>query len=108
MIVIPGGNLFILFGPHIGVDETMQLGKYGRIGQSQSGAACGAAVGALSHCRCCADDLSSMADTADYQMNFLKAEIQKRLHLIDGAGTGSRNDEQAALATQVFDICRVG
>ena len=102
--IITGGNLFILFGPHIGVDNKLRVGKYGRIGQT----ACGAAVGALSHCRCCGNDDISFANNSDYQMNFLKAEILKRLPLIDKAGRGNRNDEQAALATQLFDICKVG
>ena len=99
--------MFILFGPHIGVDESLQLGKYGRVGQSHSGAACGAAVGALNYCRACGDDEAPLTDSSDYQMNYLKTEIKKRVARINGAGDGSYNAEQAALATQVFEIAKV-
>lgn len=105
--VVADGNLFVLFGPHIGVDENLQLGKYGRAGQRDSGAACGAAVGALNYCRACCTEEVSLTDASDYQMSFLKAEIKKRMHLINGAGSGSYNAEQAALATQTFEICKV-
>ena len=40
------GHIFILFAPHVGISETLQVGKYTREGQScREGAACGAAIG---------------------------------------------------------------
>jgi hypothetical protein len=39
--IILGGNLFILFAPHIGISDAGCLGKYSRIGQEKDGAACG-------------------------------------------------------------------
>jgi hypothetical protein len=40
-----GGNLFILYGPHIGVNETGKLGRVTRPGLSHESAACGALMG---------------------------------------------------------------
>ncbi len=42
-----GGNLFILFAPHVGITPDGTIGKYARDGQDHHDSACGAAIGAL-------------------------------------------------------------
>ena len=41
-----GGNLVILFSPHVGITPDGEFGKFGRDGQSTHDNACGAAVNA--------------------------------------------------------------
>lgn len=42
-----GGNLFILYGPHIGVNDDGELGRIGREGMAVDTTACGALLAAL-------------------------------------------------------------
>jgi hypothetical protein len=42
-----GGNLFILFAPHVGITPDGTIGKYARDGQDHHDSACGAAIGAF-------------------------------------------------------------
>lgn len=103
-----GGNLFILIGSHIGVSDSLQLGKFSRLGQEGDGAACGASVGGLKFC--CeksnkvpdAQDLGS--DPDNYQMQYLISEIDKRKDIINAHK--DENARQAELAKQTFDIAR--
>jgi len=54
------GHLVLLFGPHVAVSETGEVGKYARDGQSIESSACGAVIAAYHQCNCghtnCADD----------------------------------------------------
>jgi len=54
------GHLLLLFGPHVAVSETGEVGKYARHGQSIESSACGAVIAAYHQCNCghtnCADD----------------------------------------------------
>jgi len=54
------GHLLLLFGPHVAVSETGEVGKYARDGQSIESSACGAVIAAYHQCNCghtnCADD----------------------------------------------------
>lgn len=107
-LLCSGGNLFILIAPHIGISNSMQLGKYSRKGQERDGAACGAAVGALCHCQ--AHEIPPDAEflgshPADYQMQFLISEIAKRQECINCLAT--ENEKQAELTRQVYDIAIV-
>jgi len=82
-----GGNLFILFAPHIGISDTGELGKYSRRGQiDRDGTACGAACGALQFCEDCkvhadageveVQDIKPPEDQyADYQEEFIIAQV---------------------------------
>lgn len=88
---MPGGNLFILFAPHIGVSDSGELGKYTRKGQvGHDGTACGAACGALKYCEDCkmkADagevevkEVKKLGEMyADYQEEFIIAQVTWRV-----------------------------
>ena len=41
-----GGNLVILFSPHLGITPDGNFGKYARFGQDHHDSSCGAAIGA--------------------------------------------------------------
>ena len=86
-----GGNLFILFAPHIGISDSGELGKYSRKGQiDRDGTACGAACGALKFCEECKIDTDFAMRTGstktkimkkpgeiygDYQMEFITSQV---------------------------------
>ena len=80
------GNLFVLMAPHVGVSQSAKIGYYSRIGQDIDSTACGAAVGAFKLCskKSKADlpDLNNPELSADYQMNFIISEINKKIEKI--------------------------
>ena len=45
------GNVLILFGPHVGISESGELGKHHRLGQSCESSACGAVLAAYNKCK---------------------------------------------------------
>lgn len=97
------GNLFVLMAPHIGISDSGELGKYSRDGQSEDGAACGAAAGAYRYCCSGVDIPESGADSADYQMNFIITEINKRMEKIKEK-SDSPDAIQAEICMQTYDI----
>jgi len=102
-----GGNLFILFAPHIGISDTFTLGKYSRSGQAHDGAACGAAVGAYGCCKSrktIPDAMYLGSNPFDYQMEYIISELSKRSAIIDSKE--SENEKQAALATQMYHMSK--
>ena len=101
------GHLFILFAPHVGISESLQVGKYTRAGQTYEGHACGAAIGALNHCMACkpVPDASTLgANPLDYQMNFIISEVAKHVDSI--ACEDNCNDMMAALTQRMYIISR--
>lgn len=109
------GNIFILFAPHVGVSNDLQLGQYNREGQAQSGASCGAAVGAYN--RILADKnknknskekkrgtCDAFSDPFDYQQQYIVSEIAKVSDSIDAKDTD--NEKMAVLANEMFLISK--
>jgi len=88
------GHLLILFGPHIAISSSGELGKYMREGQDDESTACGAVLAAYS--ACCADHAQAersflgksyreMLDVDDMQQSFLKEKVGQRFDAINGA-----------------------
>jgi len=73
------GNLLVLFGPHIAISDTGELGKYLRIGQAHHSGACGAVLAAFNSCR---DGLADDFDADDMQQCWLKSKINLQLDRI--------------------------
>ena len=68
------GNLLILFGPHIGVSESGELGKYLRAGQTSHSSACGAVLAAYNACK--AGEVNpDQFDMSDMQQSWLRQKI---------------------------------
>ena len=44
-----GGNIVVMFAPHVGVDKAGVVGKCDRAGQATSSTSCGASIGAAPH-----------------------------------------------------------
>jgi len=74
-----GGNVLVLFGPHIAISEGGELGKYLRIGQSHHSGACGAVLAAYNACR---DGTQGDFDPDDMQQCWLKAKVQSQMDKI--------------------------
>lgn len=98
------GHCFILMAPHIGLDSALDLGKYDREGQSSSGAACGAAIGALCHCQANKPMPDLMAAENDYQMSYIIHKVnQAKDAILKGEGA---NTQQALLATHMHEVAK--
>jgi len=73
------GHVVILFGPHIAVSETGELGKYLREGQCNHSCACGAVLAAYDAVK---SNKVGKFDTCDMQQCWLKDQISKKLDSI--------------------------
>jgi len=71
-----GGNVLILFGPHMAVSECGQLGKITRAGQSKLSTACGAVLAAYDWASKAEQDPDF--DASDVQQWWLKQKIAKQ------------------------------
>jgi nitrogen fixation protein len=95
-----GGNVLVLFGPHVAISETGEVGKCHRQGQKCRSAACGAVIGAYHSCTDghVADE---EFDETDMQMAWIKKQIAPHVARI-------RSDENpmAALAHQAYEMVR--
>lgn len=69
------GNILILYGPHVGISESGEVGKYLREGQHEMSTACGAVIGAYHACCGMQDDQDIEFDEADVQMGWIKSQI---------------------------------
>jgi hypothetical protein len=68
------GNVLVLFGPHVGVSASGEVGKHHREGQGSESTSCGAVVGAY---KACLDNTfnSDDFDPSDMQMDWIKSQI---------------------------------
>jgi len=66
------GNVVILFGPHVGISPSGEVGKFSRIGQKKLSTACGAAIAAFNAGK--SGDFSDQGDQ-DIQQSFLKERL---------------------------------
>jgi len=66
--VAKDGNIIVIFGPHVGISEKGEVGKYLRDGQSKHSSACGAVIGAYNACMCGGVDVGKGNDFSEYDM----------------------------------------
>jgi len=101
------GHLFILFAPHVGISESLHIGKFTRAGQVYEGHACGAAIGALNYCiegKPVPDNASLGANPHDYQMSWIISQIAQVVDEIVALDT--ENERQAELTRQMYKISK--
>lgn len=101
------GHLFILFAPHVGISDSLNLGKYTRTGQICEGNACGAAIGALNYCLSCnhIPDARALGENPlDYQMQFIISQLAP--HAAEINSYDDENEKQAALVKQMYLISK--
>mmetsp|Transcript_124521 Transcript_124521/g.311366 ORF Transcript_124521/g.311366 Transcript_124521/m.311366 type:complete len:827 (+) Transcript_124521:82-2562(+) len=98
------GNVCVLFGPHVAISETGEIGKYLREGQANHSTACGAVIGA--YCACAASAIAptvaaSEFDEHDMQMAWIKKQIHPHVEHI-----GAQESPMAALAHQSYEMVK--
>jgi len=94
------GDIIVLYGPHVGISESGEVGKYLREGQNDLSTACGACIGAYN--ACCSEGGGDFEfDEVDIQMGFIKSQIAPHAKRIQ------RQDcPMAALAYQAFEAVK--
>jgi hypothetical protein len=74
-----GGNLFIVFAPHIGIADDGLIGKISRAGQDHLDVACGAAIGAYNTLKKAAADNNEPLDRDDPQFSFILKALRPKM-----------------------------
>merc|ERR1711972_383468 len=92
------GNIILLYGPHVGISEAGEVGKFLRDGQLQCSTACGAVIGAYNAC-CAADGQDLEFDETDMQMGWIKAQIAPHVERLK-----VQQNPMAELAYQAFEM----
>ena len=103
------GKLFVLFAPHVGIDDVGKVGALQRDGQAKVSSACGAAVGAykaLQKARKTADDPLAIMEAYnpreyDPQLNGIVKRLAPRLEGIEDSA-----DSIAFVTYQMYGIIR--
>jgi hypothetical protein len=72
------GNVIVLFGPHVGVSASGEVGKVHRDGQRSESTSCGAVVGAYKACLDTNFDNADF-DKSDMQMDWIKLQISSKV-----------------------------
>lgn len=90
------GNVLILFGPHVGVTEAGEVGKYHRIGQKGNSTSCGAVIAAYQQC-CGTTEMPF--DMDDMQQSWLRQYIGPKAQYCKSC------DEPIKAATDVAYDC---
>jgi len=100
------GHLIVLFGPHLAISDSGELGKYLRDGQKGESTACGAVLAAYDACTCkersagiLGKSFSEVLDEDDMQQSYLMQKIGQRLDVIEAAPV-----PLAELATQAYEL----
>lgn len=92
-----GGNMFLLYGPHVGVSESGEVGVVLRTGQTHCTTACGALMGIYKNC------LNGVTpgnySDLDAQARFIHEALDERLEEISGA-----ESPEAMLPRVAFDV----
>lgn len=95
------GNIVILYGPHVAISESGEVGKYLRKGQQSASTACGAVIGAY-HASCSQKAKEDVEfDETDMQMGWIKSQVAAH-----AASIQKQPCPMAALAYQAFEIVR--
>jgi hypothetical protein len=74
------GNIFAMYGPHVGVDKTGIVGKVHRPGMKKASKACGASIGAFLTLN---KGVSSVDSKHDQQFNYILKELSPRMGKIN-------------------------
>ncbi|KAJ8608937.1 hypothetical protein CTAYLR_005319 [Chrysophaeum taylorii] len=95
-----GGHVVVFFGPHVGISNAGEIGKYHRDGQRHESTACGAVSAAFQQC-CEGKHGPSFFDAHDVQQSWLRDQIAPRVDEVVTA-----RNTNAKLAMTAFDIIK--
>merc|ERR1719401_1057231 len=89
-----------MFGPHVAISETGEVGQCLRQGQSGESTACGAVIGAYNACKA-GFDPADPSESYDLQMDWIKAQIAPHVN-----GISRTENPMASLAHQSYDMVK--
>lgn len=95
------GHVLVMFGPHVAVSESGEVGKVLRPGQSCESTACGAVIAGYNQCLACSSPDDEEIDENDMQQCYLRSKLRPHVKRI----RGERNP-MAALALQAYEIVK--
>mmetsp|Transcript_98679 Transcript_98679/g.254943 ORF Transcript_98679/g.254943 Transcript_98679/m.254943 type:complete len:301 (+) Transcript_98679:1-903(+) len=98
--VAENGNIMIVFGPHVAISESGEVGMCLRKGQTDESTACGAVIGAYKAAMA-GDTGSAVAGAYDMQMDWIKRQIAPHVK-----GIARAENPMAALAHQSYSMVR--
>ncbi|CAK0864150.1 unnamed protein product, partial [Prorocentrum cordatum] len=92
------GSIFVVYGPHVGISDIGEVGKYNRKGQTGETSACGAFVGAYRQAASWAGE-RELLERNDAQQQFIRAQLAPLT-----AGIARAESPMTDLALKAFDI----
>jgi hypothetical protein len=96
------GNVLVLFGPHVAISDSGDVGKYLRLGQQHESSACGAVIGAYhAATNSLGKEDEDEFDEADMQMAWIKGQLAPHVATI-----GKQQIPMGALAHQAFEMVK--
>jgi hypothetical protein len=97
-----GGKMVLVFGPHVGISESGELGKLQRGGMETETTACGAAMGAY---QAISSGTKPKSDgVMDFQEDYIIDNLKKKLGTLAGK-EAQGGDETIALVTEkMYDL----
>jgi len=90
------GHIIVMFGPHVAISESGEVGQCLRAGQSGDSTACGAVIGAYNACQM-GFTPSQDSESYDPQMDWIKAQIAPHVN-----GIARSENAMASLAHQSY------
>jgi len=94
------GHIIVMFGPHVAISETGEVGKCLRDGQSAESTACGAVIGAYNACQM-GFDPADPSESYDMQMDWIKAQIAPHVN-----GIARSENVMASLSHQSYQMVK--
>ena len=97
------GKLLIMFGPHVGISESGELGKVMRAGMQNESASCGAAMAAY---KAIAAGLTTTKNKSnfDFQEDYIKDKLKKKLGTLAGKEAQGGDDTIALVTRNMYDL----
>ena len=105
-----GGNVVVVFAPHVAISPKGEVGRYQRDGQEGLSTACGACIGALKAVEAergpddpiCCPPCAKPLDESDYQMQTIVHHVRERLDAIGAHPSG----KMVGLILEVYELAR--